>query len=185
MSNPFIRIDLYNREPEQFDAKTLDSTGGWGMMSQLQNMNIDAIGLTGLRTLIEPAGYGFYVFLINKSPKFDAALKKNGLLQTYKDLQLENTDFKSYIIDKLDSGRSILNRDNNKIYMICVTMYNWGNLYCPDKKTELLCPDLPLHISNISYGVLSGGKKRYNKRKSNKKSRKTRKKSRKTRRYRK
>ena len=182
MSNPFIKIDLYNREPEQFDAKTLDSTGGWGMMSQLQNMNVANIGLTGLRTLIEPAGYGFYVFLINKTPKFDAVLKKNGLLQTYKELQLENKDFKSYMIDKLDPGHLILNRDNNKIYMICVTMNDWRNL---PYQNELLSSELPGAISNISYGVLSGGKKRYNKMKSNKKSRKTRKKSRKTRRYKK
>ena len=182
MSNPFIKINLYDR-PEQFDAMTLDSTGGWGMMSQRQEMKNDSIGLTGLRTLIEPADYGFYVFLINKTKKFMTALKQNGLLQIYEDVQAVNSDFKSYIIERLDPGRKILNSDNNKVYMICVTMYDWSKLSCNTGKSELLCPDLPEAISNITYGVLRGGKKRYKKsykRKSNKN-----KKSRKTRRYKK
>ena len=176
MSNPFIRIDLYDN-PQQFDAMTLDSTGGWGMMSQRQEMKIDSIGLTGLRTLIEPAGYGFYVFLINKSKKFMTALKQNGLLQMYEDVQAGNSEFKSYMIDKLDPGRKILNSDNNKVYMICVTMHDWSKLPCNAGKTELLCPDLAEAITNITYGVLRGGKKRYKKsykRKTNKRSRKTR-----------
>jgi hypothetical protein len=176
MSNPFIRIDLYDT-PQQFDAMTLDRTGGWGMMSQRQEMKIDSVGLTGLRTLIEPAGYGFYVFLINKSKKFATALKKNGLLQTYEDAQAGNTEFKSYMIEQLDPGRKILDSDNNKVYMICVTMYDWGKLPFNAGSTELLSPDLAEAITNITYGVMSGGKKRRKKsykRKSNKRSRKTR-----------
>jgi hypothetical protein len=146
------------------------------MMSQRQEMKIDSVGLIGLRTLIEPAGYGFYVFLINKTKKFATALKQNGLLQTYEDVQSGNSEFKSYMIEQLDTGRKILNSDNNKVYMICVTMHDWSKLPSNAGKTELLCPELTEAISNITYGVLRGGKKRHKKsykRKSNKRSRKT------------
>ena len=153
------------------------------MVSQLQDMIFEPAGLTGLRTLIEPAGYGFYVFLINKTKKLDASLKKAGLLQTYKDQQKSNAYFKSYMIEKLDPQRTKLNPDNEEIYMICITMDSWSNLPCKRGNPELLCPELPQAISNISYGVLKGGKKSY-KMKSKMKHRKTRK-HKKTRRYKK
>ena len=62
-------------------------------------------------------------------------------------------------------------------------MDSWSNLPCKRGNPELLCPELPQAISNISYGVLKGGKKSY-KMKSKMKHRKTRK-HKKTRRYKK
>ena len=77
MSNPFISITLYDREPEQIDAEYLNKGHGYGMMNQMISLNDATNGLTYIRALIESKpGYGFYVFLINKTKKFTAALKK-------------------------------------------------------------------------------------------------------------
>jgi hypothetical protein len=171
MSNPFISISLYGRPPEQIDARYINNGGGYGMMSQMGDL--DNYGLEGVRTLIESKpGYGFYVFLIKKTPKFKKSLKEYGLLQTYEVVQAMNSGFKSYMMSQLGySG------DN---YMICVAQDDWTKL---PSGQELLSSELVEALKHISYGVSRGGKrvKKSYKKKSNKKSRK----SRKTRRYKK
>ena len=182
MSNPYIEINNQEGGPTKFDVNTIESSGGWGMMYQIVPINFAPANLTGLRTLIEPADYQFYVFLFNKTAKVDAALKKVGLLETYKQQLLLNKDFKSYMIEKLDPTRRVLNPKNNQIYMICIRMSDMNTLYVPSGSHELLSPELPQALSNITYGVLSGGKKSH-KKKSKRKSKRKSRKSRKTRRY--
>lgn len=172
MSNPFISISLYGRPPVQIDARYINSGEGFGMMSQMGDL--DNYGLEGVRTLIESKpGYGFYVFLIKKTPKFKKSLKEYGLLQTYDAIQAMNSGFKSYMMSQLGySG------DN---YMICVAQDDWTKF---PSGNELLSSELVDALKHISYGVSSGGGKRFKKsykRKSNKRSRKIRK----TRRYKK
>jgi len=174
MSNPFIGITLYDREPEQIDAEYINRGHGYGMMNQMKFMNDATNELTCIRALIESKpGYGFYVFLINKTKKFTAALKKKKLLQTYEDAQTGNEAFKSYMIDNLDPSRQTLDRDNDKVFMICVTMRDSHEL--PGEPEILLSPGLPKALSHISYGVLSGGKrhKKSYKRKSNKRTKRS------------
>jgi len=165
MSNPFISISLYGRPPEQIDAKYINSGEGYGMMSQMGDLS--QYGLDGVRTLIESKpGYGFYVFLIKKTPKFKKSLKEYGLLQTYEFVQAMNSGFKSYMMSQLGySG------DN---YMICVAQSDWSTL---PSGNELLSSELVEALKHISYGVARGGGKRYKKsykRKSINKSRKSR-----------
>jgi hypothetical protein len=175
MSNPFISITLHDRPPEQIDVEYLNSGHGFGMMFQKEDLS--RYGLDGVRTLIESKpGYGFYVFLIKKTKKFTAALKKKELLQTYEDAQTGNEAFKSYMMSQLGVT------GNN--YMICVAQDDWSKL---PHGEELLSLDLPEALSHISYGVLSGGGKRHKKsykRKSNKRTKRPRK-IRKTRRHKK
>ena len=89
------------------------------------------------------------------------------------------------MIDKLDPSRQKLDRDNDKIFMICVTMSDSHEL--PGEPEILLSSGLTKALSHISYGVLSGGGKRHKKsykRKSNKRTKRSRK-IRKTRRHKK
>ena len=186
MSNPFISITLYDIPPQQIDVEYLNSGEGFGMLNQMRYMNDATNELTCIRALVESKpGYGFYVFLINKTKKFIAALKKKELLQPYEDAQTGNEEFKSYMIDKLDPSRKKLNRNNDKIFMICVTMTDSHEL--PGEPEILLSSGLTKALSHISYGVLSGGGKRHKKsykRKSNKRTKRPRK-IRKTRRHKK
>jgi hypothetical protein len=183
MSNPFIRIALPNRPPEQIDAMSIDSGGGYGMLTQMGSLeNYD---LEGVRTLIESVpGYGFYVFLINDTKKLKRELKASSLEQKYKDAQIGNEEFKSYMIKKLDPRREKLNRDDNKVYMICIAQMDWSTLPAGN---ELFSSELVEALKHISYGVSSGGGKRHKKsykRNSNKRTKRS-KKIRKTRRYKK
>ena len=186
MSNPFIRIALPNRPPEQIDAMTLDSGEGYGMLTQMGDL--DNYGLDGVRTLIELVpGYGFYVFLINDTKKLKRELKASSLEKKYKDAQTVNKEFKSYMINKLDPTREKLNRDDNKVYMICIAQMDWSTLPAGN---ELFSSELVEALKHISYDVSSGGGKRHKKsykRNSNKRTKKSKKtrKTRKTRRYKK
>jgi len=168
MSNPFISIALPNRPPVQIDAMSLDSGGGYGMLTQMGDL--DNYGLDGVRTLIESVpGYGFNVFLINETKKLTRELKANGLVQKYKDAQTGNKEFKSYMINKLDPRREKLNRDDNKVFMICIAQIDWSTLPAGN---ELFSLEVEEALSHISYGVSSGGGKRHKKsykRNSNKK----------------
>ena len=187
MSNPFISFTLHDLPPVQIDVDYLNSGYGFGMLNQMRFMNDATNELTCIRALVESKpGYGFYVFLINKTKKFTAALKKKELLQPYEDAQTGNEAFKSYMIDKLDPSRQKLNRNNDKIFMICVAQTDFHKL--PPEPELLLSSDLTEALSHISYVVPpSGGGKRHKKsykRKSNKRTKRPRK-IRKTRRHKK
>ena len=198
MSEPYIRLKLFEgRDAETYTADTLNKNG-WGMMSQIQRLNKTEFGITGVQTLIEPADYGFYVYLINKTDHFLDYLNENEeLLQKYDEIQVEGRRFKSYMIDKLDPRRETLNRNNDEIYMICVAMTDITKL--TSCTVLFLCSDLVAALNHITYGPVSrlstksGGKsyilrsKKKKYKKSYKKSykKKTNKKTRKTRRYKK
>ena len=203
MSEPYIRLKLFEgRDAETYTTDTLNKNG-WGMMSQIQRLNKTEFGITGLQTLIEPADYGFYLYLINKTDHFLEYLSENEeLLQKYDEIQVEGRLFKSYMIDKLDPKRKYLNRDNDEIYMICVAMFDMATLNSLNSCNVLfLCSGLLEALNHITYGelpvsrrskksggksyVLYGKKKRYKKTYKKKTNKKINKKTRKTRRYKK
>ena len=159
MSEPYIRLKLFEgRDAETYTADILNKNG-WGMMSQIQRLNKTEFGITGVQTLIEPADYGFYVYLINKTDQFLDYLNENEeLLQKYDEIQVEGRLFKSYMIDKLDPKRKYLNRDNDEIYMICVAMIDITTLNSCN--VLFLCSDLLEALNKIHYGVEDGS--RYN-----------------------
>jgi len=198
MSDPSITLDLYDDQPAVTYTSSILNANGWGWDNQILNLDKTGYGITGLKTLFEPANYGFHVYLINKSEEFTELLGENeALLQKYDEIQVEGRRFKSYMIDKLDPRRKILNRDNDEIYMICVSMTDLTKI--SSSTVLFLSTELLPALNHITYGptprestksggksyVLRSKKKRY--KKSYKKSykKKTNKKTRKTRRYRK
>jgi len=194
MSNSFIRLELYkDQNAETFTSNDLNKNG-YGMMSQIQRLNNPEFGITGVQTLIEPAYYGFYVYLINKTDQFLDYLSENEeLLQKYDKIQVEGSEFKSYMIDKLDPKRKYLNRDNDEIYMICVAMIDITTINSCN--VLFLCPDLLEALNKIHYGVdnsrrypsrnKKGGKKYILNTKKKRHKRSYKKKKQKTRRYKK
>ena len=161
MSNPFISLKLYEDE----DAQTFTSSGlnenGFGMMSQIHSLpsSLQEFGITGVQTLIEPANYGFYVYLINKSDDFLSLLEEEEeLYEKYNQIQIEGREFKLYMIDKLYSHLGKKIPKDNDIYMICVSMTDMNTLNTCN--VVFLCSALVNALNKIHYGVEVGS--RYN-----------------------